>query len=63
MANHINQKTDSRTHQSLLARLLANPLDLLDIVQRHTVLTEETSMDHEVPFRSIRSDDNSLISR
>ena len=61
--NHIKQRMDSRTHQSLLARLLANPLNLPDIIQRHTVLTEQASVNHEVPLRSVGSDDYSLISR
>lgn len=44
-------------HEPVVARLLAEPLDLSNVVQRDFVARRETPVDDEVPLAAVRRED------
>ena len=53
--------TTHLAHQSFLPRLFTVPLDVLDIVQRYSVLTEETAVYYKVSFFSSRAENGGWL--
>lgn len=52
--------TEARTyfaHQPLLPRLFSIPLDISDIIQRHTIFTKQTAVNDKVSLLAVRAQD------